>query len=82
MEVAWSRRATEFTVQAPGYTDRTIEIVEPPEEAVTVRIETRRLRGIVRDGDGRPVPDVYVASGYGRAVTGPDGRFLVQPDIN
>ena len=78
VEVEWSRRTSEFTVEAPGYTGRTVEIVEPPEEPVTVRIETRRLRGIVRDGDGRPVPGVYVSSGYGRAVTGSDGRFLVQ----
>lgn len=78
VEVDWSRSTSEFTVQAPGYTDKSFEIPESPTEPLTVRIETRRLRGVVRDADGRPVPGVYVASGYGQSVTGPDGRFLVQ----
>ena len=77
-EVKWSRRSNEYVVEAPGYTARTIEITEQPADPITVRIETRRLRGIVRDAEGRPVPGVYVASGYGQAITGDDGRFLVQ----
>ncbi len=78
VEIGWSRSTVRFTVQAPGYTDKSFEIPEPPTEPLTVRIETRRLRGVVRDADGLPVPGVYVASGYGQAVTGVDGRFLVQ----
>lgn len=77
-EISWSRSDDELVVDAPGYATRTVSVTEPSEEPVTVRLDSQILRGVVRDVEGRPVPGVYVASGYGEAVSGDDGRFLVR----
>ena len=76
--VPWSRSSREFTLTAPGYTDRSLILDEAPDATTTARMDARLLRGVVRDSDGRPVQGVYVASGYGQAVTGADGRFALR----
>ncbi|MEX2654521.1 MAG: putative glycoside hydrolase [Acidimicrobiia bacterium] len=48
------------------------------DSATTVRLMPHTLRGIVQDPDGRPVEGVYVESGRGSAVSGPDGAFSVR----
>ena len=77
-EINWSRSLDDVQVDAPGYAERSVSVPEPDGEPVTVRLDSQILRGVVRDSEGRPVPGVYVASGYGQGVTGDDGRFLVR----
>lgn len=48
------------------------------DSATTVRLMPHTLRGVVEDPEGRPVEGVYVESGRGSAVSGPDGSFLVR----
>ena len=76
--VEWSRSLDEMTITAPGYSDRRFEVDGPSEEPITVRLDAQILRGVVEDPEGRPLPGVYVASGYGQAVTGDGGEFLVR----
>ena len=72
----WPRRGA-VHVEVAGF--HTQPIPAPTvDTATTVRLMPHTLRGIVTDPDGRPVANVYVESGRGSAVSGPDGSFLVR----
>lgn len=76
--VPWSRTTKDLLITAPGYADRRYPLPENLDDLLTVRMDSQILRGVVTDADGRPVPGVYVAAGYGQAVTDQGGRYTVR----
>lgn len=76
--IDWNRGEKHYELSAPGYLPLTVRLDEPPDEAQVVRMRSSILRGQVTDGDGLPVPGVYVAAGLGEGVTGADGAFVVE----
>ncbi len=76
--VEWSRSLNEFTLEAPGFEPKLVDVRARPEDEVLVRMEARYLRGEVVDPDGRPISGVYVSSGLGEAVTDRAGEFKVR----
>jgi hypothetical protein len=67
----------EVQVAADGFLPQPV-LSPTVDTATTVRLMPHTLRGVVQDSAGRPVGGVYVESGRGAAVSGPDGSFEVR----
>jgi hypothetical protein len=78
VEVDWGRGVDSVEVSAPGFAPATIVRQELSDAVHTVRMNSNLLRGVVIDGDGRPVEGVYVSAGFGESVTGLDGHFTIR----
>lgn len=78
VDLEWERGADSVEVWAPGFAREPVAREEVTGETFVVRMNSNLLRGVVLDGDGRPVEGVYVSAGFGEAVTGLDGHFTVR----
>ncbi len=76
--VDWSRADPVLDVSAPGFRAGWVDVSRREDGVAVARLTPHVARGVVTDGEGRPIEGAIVTSGYGSAVTDRSGLYNVR----